>query len=95
MPDERLPKKVFYGELQVGKRPQGGWKKRYKITLKVSLKVLEFREQILHRIGQSVVTSSEIEQLIIIIVNNNNNISLFHEDNILSIGLSNITSLTS
>ena len=24
MPDERLPKKVFYGELQEGKRFQGG-----------------------------------------------------------------------
>ena len=30
MPDERLPKKVFYGELQKGKRSQGGQKKRYK-----------------------------------------------------------------
>ena len=32
--DERLPKKVFYGELQVGKRTQGGQMKRYKDTLK-------------------------------------------------------------
>ena len=38
MPDERLPKKVFYGELQEGKRSQGGQKKRYKDTLKASLK---------------------------------------------------------
>ena len=38
MPDERLPKKVFYGELQGGKRSQGGQKKRYKDTLKASLK---------------------------------------------------------
>ena len=30
MPDERLPKKVFYGELQEGKRFQVGQKKRYK-----------------------------------------------------------------
>ena len=35
---ERLPKKVFYGELQEGKRSQGGQKKRYKDTLKASLK---------------------------------------------------------
>ena len=35
MPDERLPKKVFYGELQEGKRSQ---EKRYKDTLKASLK---------------------------------------------------------
>ena len=38
MPDERLPKKVLYGELQEGKRAQGGQKKRYKDTLKASLK---------------------------------------------------------
>ena len=30
MPDERLPKKVFYGELQEVKRSQGGQKKRYR-----------------------------------------------------------------
>ena len=36
MPDERLP--ILYGELQVGKRSHGGQKKRYKDTLKVSLK---------------------------------------------------------
>ena len=38
MPDERLPKNILYGELQVGKRSHGGQKKRYKDTLKVSLK---------------------------------------------------------
>ena len=40
MPDEheRLPKKVFYGELQEGTHSQGGQKKRYKDTLKASLK---------------------------------------------------------
>ena len=38
MPDERLPKKVLYGELQEGKRSKGGQKKRYKDTLKASLK---------------------------------------------------------
>ena len=38
MPDERLPKKVLYGELQEGKLSQGGQKKRYKDTLKASLK---------------------------------------------------------
>ena len=38
MPDERLPKKVLYGELQEGKRSQGGQKKRYKDALKASLK---------------------------------------------------------
>ena len=34
MPDERLPKKILYGELQVGKRYHGGQKKRYKDALK-------------------------------------------------------------
>ena len=38
MPDERLPKKVLYGELQEGKGSQGVQKKRYKDTLKASLK---------------------------------------------------------
>ena len=38
MPDEQLPKKLFYGELQEGKRSQDGQKKRYKDTLKASLK---------------------------------------------------------
>ena len=38
MPDERLPKKILHGELQVGKCSHGGQKKRYKDTLKASLK---------------------------------------------------------
>ena len=40
--DERLPKKVLYGELQEGKRSQGGQKKRYKDTLKASLEDFNF-----------------------------------------------------
>ena len=38
MPDERLLKKVLYGQLQEGKRSQGGQKKHYKDTLKAWLK---------------------------------------------------------
>ena len=38
IPDEQLPKKCFYGELQEGKCSKGGQKKRYKDTLKASLK---------------------------------------------------------
>ena len=38
MPEERLPKKILYEELQVGKRSNDGQKKRYKDSLKASLK---------------------------------------------------------
>ena len=38
MPEERLPKKILYGELQVGKRSHDGKKKRHKDILKASLK---------------------------------------------------------
>ena len=38
MPDEHLPKKILYGELQVGIGSHGGQKKQYKDTLKASLK---------------------------------------------------------
>ena len=36
MKDHRLPKKLLYDELSWGKRSQGGQKKRFKDTLKVS-----------------------------------------------------------
>ncbi len=38
MPDHRLPKKVLFGKLHFGQRSQGGQKKRFKDTLKASLK---------------------------------------------------------
>ena len=38
MPNERLPKTILYGELQVEKRSHGGIKKRYKDILKASFK---------------------------------------------------------
>ena len=41
MPDHRLPKRIFYGELRYGKRSQGGQRKRFKDTLKTSLKAFE------------------------------------------------------
>ena len=56
MPDDRLPKKILYGELQVGKRSYGGQRKRYKDTLKASLKTSTYQQSRgnrLHRIEQS------------------------------------------
>ena len=41
MDDSRIPKQLFYGEHSEGKRSQGGQKKRYKDSLKVSLKTLQ------------------------------------------------------
>ena len=38
MDDNRLPKRIFYGELATGKRTTGGQFKRFKDTLKASLK---------------------------------------------------------
>ncbi|XP_072179303.1 uncharacterized protein [Diadema setosum] len=38
MSDDRTPKKLFYGELAVGKRKVGGQKKRFKDNLKFYLK---------------------------------------------------------
>ncbi len=42
MPDHCIPKQLFYGELFQVKRLHGGQKKRYKDTLKASLKSLDF-----------------------------------------------------
>ena len=38
MDDDRIPKKLLYGELAEGKRSHGGQKKRYKDTLNTTLK---------------------------------------------------------
>ena len=38
MPDSRIPKQLFYGELANGKRKVGGQKKRFKDNLKIHLK---------------------------------------------------------
>jgi len=44
MSDSRLPKQIFYGELSSGKRSAGGQKKRYKDSLKVSVKDFGIRD---------------------------------------------------
>nr|VZI12169.1 unnamed protein product [Spirometra erinaceieuropaei] len=41
MDDERLPKRLFYGDVATGYRRQGGPIRRYKDTLKSSLKLLQ------------------------------------------------------
>ena len=38
MPDTRLPKQMFYGQMKDGKRHQGGPKRRFKDVMKEHLK---------------------------------------------------------
>ena len=52
MPDERLPKKILYGELQAGERSHGGQKKRYKVTLKASPKDISIPTESWEQIAQ-------------------------------------------
>ena len=52
MPEDRLPKKVLYGELQEGKRSQGAQKKRYKDPLKASLKDFNIPTESLEQAAQ-------------------------------------------
>ena len=61
MPDERLPKKVLYGELQEGKRSQGGQRNATKTPLKPRLRISIFQlspGNRLLRVEQSGVASS-------------------------------------
>ena len=53
MSDERLPKKLLYGELQVViNAPHGGQKKRYKDTFKASLKDFNLPTELWEQIAQ-------------------------------------------
>ena len=45
MPDHRLPKRLLFGELEQGKRSAGGPKKRFKDTLKASLKAFDINHK--------------------------------------------------
>ena len=58
MPDEWLPKKVLFGELQKGKRSQGGQKKRNKDTLKALLQDFNIPTESWEQAAQSGVASS-------------------------------------
>ena len=52
MHEECLPKKIPYGELEMGKRSHGSQKKRYKDTLKASLKDFNIPTQSWEQIAQ-------------------------------------------
>ena len=41
MPDHRLPKRLFYGELTEGHTARGGPRQRYKDALKTALKAFD------------------------------------------------------
>ena len=43
MPDHRLPKRLFYSELQEGKRSQGWQKKRFRDNLKIPVKAFAIK----------------------------------------------------
>ena len=52
MPEERLPKKTLYGELEMGKRSHGGQEKRYKDTLKAPLENFSIPNESWEQIAQ-------------------------------------------
>ena len=52
MPDEFFPTKILYGELKAGKRSHCGQKKRYKDTLKASLKDFNIPKESWEQIAQ-------------------------------------------
>ena len=52
MPEERLPKKILYGELEMGKCSHRGQKKGYKDTFKASLKDFNITTESWEQIAQ-------------------------------------------
>ena len=52
-PEKRLPKKILYGELGMGKLSHGGQKTRYKDTLKASLKDFNVTRESWKQIAQN------------------------------------------
>nr|VZI35215.1 unnamed protein product [Spirometra erinaceieuropaei] len=57
MDDERLPKRLFYGDVAMGSRRQGGQIRRYKDTLKSSLKRLQINPTNWEELARSCPTS--------------------------------------
>ena len=52
MNDNRLPKQIFYSELSSGVRNKGGQRKRYKDTLKQTLKLTGINAETLHDLAE-------------------------------------------
>ena len=65
MPDERLPKRILYGELLTGARSHGGQMKRFKDTLKASQLGEEFstreRQRLIHGVWKQRRASAQQE----------------------------------
>ena len=58
MPDHRLAKRLFYGELQEGKRSQGGQNKHFKDNLKISVKVFAINPNTYEHAAQAVLSGA-------------------------------------
>ena len=53
MNDNRLPKQIFYSELSSGVRNKGGHRKRYKDTLKQTLKLTAINAETWHELAEN------------------------------------------
>ena len=53
MSDNRMPKQIFYSELSSGARSRGGQRKRYKDTLKQTLKMTGIGTETRHELTES------------------------------------------
>ena len=53
MSDNRMPKQIFYSELSSGARSRGGQRKRYKDTLKQTLKMTGIDTETWHELAEN------------------------------------------
>ena len=53
MSDNRMQKQIFYSELSSGARSTGGQRKRYKDTLKQTLKITSIDTEIWHELAEN------------------------------------------